>query len=76
MKSSSFVELSFHSRTHSLTHSLTHILLLLIAFVFFNRCTNEPPTEPNQLLKSSKEDSGLNLSMTGDSTKTKDKDKE
>jgi len=48
----------------------------LIAFVFFNRCTNEPPTEPNQLLKSSKEDSGLNLSMTGDSTKTKDKDKE
>lgn len=72
MKNSSFVELS----SHSLTHSLTIILLLLINLLLFNQCANEPPTEANELLKSTKEDNGLNLSMTGDSTKTKEKDKE
>lgn len=61
---------------YHLTHSLTLIFLLLISFIFFNQCANEPPTEPNQLLKTGKEDTGLNLSITGDSTKTKDKEKD
>jgi hypothetical protein len=67
--------LNYHL-THSLTHSLTYILFILIVFLFFNQCSNEPPTEANELLKSTKEDTGLNLSITGDSSKTKDKDKE
>lgn len=48
----------------------------MISSTFFNQCSNEPPTEPNQLLNSAKEDTGLNLSITGDSIKTKDKDKD
>lgn len=48
----------------------------MISFIFFNQCANEPPTEPNQLIKTGKEDTGLNLTITGDSTKTKDKEKD